>query len=61
MDSLYLHIGYGLGLLLIGIAVADGIRMFLVPYIRTFRDLYNLERRRASRPVLLDEWNLPRG
>jgi hypothetical protein len=60
MDSLYFHTGVGLGLLLIGIGVADGIRIFLKPYIRIFLQAYTHGKRRASRPMLLEEWNLPR-
>jgi hypothetical protein len=60
MDSLCCHIALGLGLLLIGVAVADGIRILLEPHIRTFLQIYKLEKRRASRPILLAEWNLPK-
>jgi hypothetical protein len=60
MDSLCFHIVLGLGLLLIGVAVADGIRILLEPHIRTFLQIYKLEKRRASRPILLAEWNLPK-
>ena len=60
MDSLYFHIVLGLGLLLIGIGVADGIRIFLEPHVRLFLQTYQLAKRRASRPILLDEWNTPR-
>lgn len=60
MESFYVHIVLGLGILLVGIAVADGIRMLLAPHIRMFLELNKLEKRRASRPLLLAEWNLPR-
>jgi hypothetical protein len=60
MDSLYLHIALGLGILLIAIGVADGIRILLEPYIRTVFEIHKLEKRRASRPILLAEWNAPR-
>lgn len=60
MESLCFHIALGLGLLLIGVAVADGIRILLEPHIRTFLQIYKLEKRRASRPILLAEWNLPK-
>jgi hypothetical protein len=60
MDSLCFHIVLGLGLLLIGVAVADGIRILLEPHIRTFLQIYKLEKRRAARPILLAEWNLPK-
>jgi len=59
MDSCF-YIVLGLGLLLIGVAVADGIRILLEPHIRTFLQIYKLEKRRASRPILLAEWNLPK-
>ena len=60
MDSLYFHIVLGLGLLLLGIGVVDGIRIFLEPHIRFCLELYKLEKRRASRPILLAEWNQPK-
>jgi len=60
MDSLYFHIVLGLGLLFIGIGVADGIRILLEPQIKTFLAIHKLEKRRASRPILLDEWTLPK-
>ena len=60
MDRLCFHIVLGLGLLLIGVAVADGIRILLEPHLRTFLQIYKLEKRRASRPILLAEWNLPK-
>jgi hypothetical protein len=50
----------GIGLLFIGIAVADGIRIVLAPHIRMFLEIYRLKKRRASRPILLAEWNQPR-
>jgi len=59
MDSCF-YIVLGLGLLLIGVAAADGIRILLEPHIRTFLQIYKLEKRRASRPILLAEWNLPK-
>jgi hypothetical protein len=60
MDSFYLHIALGLGILLIAIGVADGIRILLEPYFRTAFEIHKLEKRRASRPILLAEWNAPR-
>jgi hypothetical protein len=60
MDSLYLHIVLGLGILLIAIGVADGIRILIEPYFRTAFEIHKLEKRRASRPILLAEWNAPR-
>lgn len=61
MDGFYLHSALGLGLLLIVIAVVDVIRIVLKPHIRMMLDIYTLEKRRASRPILLAEWNAPRG
>jgi hypothetical protein len=60
MESLCFHIVLGLGLLLIAIAVADGIRILLAPHIKTLLEIYKLEKRRASRPILLAEWNVPK-
>lgn len=60
MDSLCLRIVLGLGLLFVGIGVADGIRILLAPHIRTFVEIHNLEKRTASRPILLAEWNQPK-
>lgn len=60
MDSLCLRIALGLGLLLIAIAVVDGIRIVLKPHVKFFLDIYTLEKRRASRPILLAEWNVPK-
>jgi len=65
MGSLYFHIMLGLGLLLIGIeliriGVADGIRTFLKPDIRLFLQTYKLAKRRTPYPILLEGWNLPR-
>lgn len=50
----------GLGLLFLGIAVVDAIHIVLRPHIRLLVEIYQLEKRRASRPILLSEWNLPR-
>lgn len=58
MDIYY--IVSGLGLAFIGIGVADGIRILLAPDIRYLLATYKLAKRRASRPILLEEWNLPR-
>lgn len=60
MDSLYLHIALGLGILLLAIGLADGIRILLEPYFRTAFEIHKLEKRRAARPILLAEWNAPR-
>jgi len=60
MDSLYFYIVLGLGLLLIGIGAADGIRILLEPHIRFFLEIYKLEKRRGSRPILLTDWNSPK-
>ncbi len=60
MDSFCFYIVPGLGLLFLGIGVADGIRILLAPHIRTFVEIYHLEKRRASRPILLAEWNQPK-
>lgn len=60
MDSLYFDIVRGLGLLFIGIGVVDAIRILLEPHIRFLLEIYQLEKRRASRPILLAEWNMPR-
>ena len=60
MDNSYLHVVFGLGILLLAIGVADGIRILLEPYFRTAFEIHKLERRRASRPILLAEWNAPR-
>ena len=58
MDIYY--IVSGLGLVFIGIGVADGMRILLEPDIRYFLATYKLAKRRASRPILLEEWNMPR-
>lgn len=58
MDIYY--IVSGLGLVFIGIGVADGIRIVLEPDIRYLLATYKLAKRRASRPILLEEWSLPR-
>lgn len=60
MGSFYLHIILGLGVLLVGIALLDAMRIALKPHVRFLLEIYTLEKRRASRPILLGEWNLPR-
>ena len=60
MESPYLHIVFGLGIVLLAIGVADWIRILLEPYFRTAFEIHKLEKRRASRPILLAEWNAPR-
>jgi len=50
----------GLGLLFIGIGVVDGIRILLEPHIRFLLEIYKLEQRRLSRPILLAEWDMPK-
>ena len=60
MDSLYFDIVRGLGLLFIGLGIVDGIRVLLEPRLRFLFEIYTLEKRRASRPILLAEWNMPR-
>jgi hypothetical protein len=60
MESLYFDLVRGLGLLFIGIGVIEGIRILIEPHFRTFLAIHNLEKRRASRPILLSEWNQPK-
>lgn len=60
LERLFFSLVLGLGFLFIGIAVADGIGMLLTPYLRTFREIHKMEQRRAARPILLAEWNVPR-
>jgi hypothetical protein len=54
------NIATGLGLLCIGIGVIDGIRSVVVPEIKFLMEISKLEKRRASRPILLPDWNLPK-
>ena len=60
MGSPYCYIVLGLGLLLLGIGVVDGIRVLLEPHLRFLLAISQLEKRLASRPILLPEWNLPK-